>query len=492
MTPYLPTICILTCMFSIIVIKVLAQDDEDDYETTNPSLISLSNGTYDAICVYPTSVGPAPFFENDTSALLTILGSACLIAVPLITWSDTLRKLGERFKSSKDQTSKDDESDNDTAGHTIVIYWSFLVLIGYFCVWHHTVWGQNKETKETDVFRPNMSQVTCSKSPSAQKDGKYSAIDDAFINEYGCSNPCDQIHAPSIFREEKDLQLLSNSQCHLWMDESQIPNKNTRPKMRTPVRIEVWMHQSSLIVLPIVVFQGIIAALSNRRSPREIRDYIYLTLARKSSSNVNLSPNKWLLMILEWDAVILAGGTYLLAVLTVIVCPLLLVAHIITFEVARWTTIPDADSMSAVGQWAPWVIVGQAMLVALLSKRDLVIQQLEKESTYSKLGSGTQSTVDSPSTDAEEFEGKNQTTYSTSQELRPNQSEHSHEESKANQSGVLKKTLIDPIIEFYRHVLDEYKNFARWCKDPETTSLEKSKDSSLEPLSRVEAHEGHE
>ena len=77
--------------------------------------------------------GPNPYIENDSWVLYAILSSACLITVPLLNWSGTLRRLGAKAASIRDPEATHTQS--DVATRTIVIYWAFLVLVGFISIW---------------------------------------------------------------------------------------------------------------------------------------------------------------------------------------------------------------------------------------------------------------------------------------------------------------------------------------------------------------------
>ncbi|KAK4693597.1 hypothetical protein P7C71_g3835, partial [Lecanoromycetidae sp. Uapishka_2] len=134
--------------------------------------------------------GPNPYIENDSWALYAILNAACLITVPLLNWSGTLRRLGQRAASLKDH--KGLRTNGDVGTRTIVIYWAFLVLVGYICIWQQTRYGES----DLDNEYPDMAKVMCLPGTNASmlmsSNGTYHrrAIDNNFIQDNGCTDPC--------------------------------------------------------------------------------------------------------------------------------------------------------------------------------------------------------------------------------------------------------------------------------------------------------------
>ena len=312
--------------------------------------------------------GPNPYIENDSWALLVILSSACLITVPLLNWSQTLRNLGEKFA---DPDKKDKHVQSDHGPRIIVIYWGFLVTIGFLCVWFQLIYY----TDDSTGLVP-MENVICRAGTNASQilstDGEdyiLRAIDDDFIKQNACSNPCENINIPSIFRQSDDMVLLSRSQSLLYgsdFDSKAYQNQERGERLYDKV---LKLYQ---VGLPIILLQGIIVVFFGRRCPHEIRDFIYITLYRNrnpcpgSDSAPRRRSVRWIMQ--DWFARVVAFFSYIAAIAVVLVCPPFFLAQIIGFEIVTWASVPDAEPPFSIGQWASWSMAVLAILAALIAR----------------------------------------------------------------------------------------------------------------------------
>ena len=84
--------------------------------------------------------------ELDFFALMGILGSSCIIAVPLLNWSSTIRHLGQtkidpwgkrespqfpKLEEDWVQATKKREISNT---RTVIVWWAFLVAVGFLAL----------------------------------------------------------------------------------------------------------------------------------------------------------------------------------------------------------------------------------------------------------------------------------------------------------------------------------------------------------------------
>ena len=429
--------------------------------------------------------GPNPSVEYDTWALLTILSSACLITVPLLNWSGTLRHLGEKFKATKKDEGEDTQSDVGT--RTIVIYWAFLVLVGFISMWvflYQLLYGDGGTYDTNDPF-PDMNKVICRAGTDAiikqPYDGTLIPIDQSFIIEHGCNNPCDQLNVTAIFRQKSELQLLSRSQLDIGTGE--IHSKKEEHARQAYEQYGDVLH-ANLAVLPFILLQGFIAALFGYRDPREIRDSIYIKLS-KGFSPVKPSV-RWFLQ--HWAARILAFLSYVIAALTVIICPPFFVAQIVMFERTAWGAFSDAEPPGSIGQWQPWLVALQAILAALIARyNDSTVGELKtfyqwtfnkcfRRHPYNSLGTEGNADHISLSTmmDTETHLRKDHwktslrvippSPYSLSARLQQPYSRF------RNSSLNVYRIHADPLKPSYKRLQGEMGNFFSWCKDPEKTS----------------------
>ena len=438
--------------------------------------------------------GPNPYIENDSWVLYSILNLACLITVPLLNWSGTLRRLGAKAASIRDP--KGQHTQGDISTRTIVIYWAFLVLVGFICIWEQTRYGDN----DTNMEYPDMSKVICRAGTNASMflspNGTFHrrAVDSPFVQDNGCTNPCDQINIPSIFRQQSDLVLLSHSQALLW--------NFTLPGIKYQAAEQLLTVENKLFnldyyTLPFVVLQGLITALFGRRDPREIRDLIYINLymERPLSSKPGLRVTQDIL------ARVIAAFNYVIAVAVVIFCPVLFIISLVSSEMQFWSDTPDSEAPYAIGQWEPWAVVVQVLLAALIARyHDKMIgfvftgcqscwarlrnrtrkgwNQDDKEhghalmNTVEKQSMGNKSTqpIKSSYIDSDAPTVTSTTTPAQdSQSQKPLPSGHDRKSLNLRVRAVIwsvYKCLAHPLNQNDKGLLDEARNFFRWCRDP--------------------------
>ena len=290
------------------------------------------------------------------------------MTVPLLNWSGTLRRLGAKAADMKDR--KRLETNSDVGTRTIVIYWAFLVLIGFICIWEQAQYGES----DLDTEYPDMGKVMCNPGTNASlllsPNGTFHrrAIDGNFIQDNGCSDPCNLINIPSVFRNQNELVLLSHSEALLW--NYTLPGAKYQKAERL-LNDENKVSTLDWWSLPFIVVQGFITAFFGRRDPREIRDLIYITLFMEHP----LSKRRFLVCMQEGIVRVFAALNYLIAIAVVIFCPVLFIVSLVSQEFQLWTHFPDSEKPFQVGQWTPWVYTALVILAALIARyHDRVIE----------------------------------------------------------------------------------------------------------------------
>lgn len=263
---------------------------------------------------------------------------------------------------------------SDHGPRIIVIYWGFLVTVGFLCVWFQLIYY----TDDSTGLVP-MENVICRAGTNASRvlssDGEdyiLRAIDDDFVQQNACSNPCENIHIPSIFRQKDDMVLLSRSQSLLYGSDfdSKAYQRQERGERLYDKVLKLYM-----VGLPIILVQGIIVVFFGRRCPHEIRDFIYVKLYRNRSPYQNISADtlppkrrsiRWIMQ--DWFARVVAFFSYIAAIAVVLICPPFFLAQIIGFEIVTWASVPDAEPPFSIGQWASWSMAVLAILAALIAR----------------------------------------------------------------------------------------------------------------------------
>jgi len=181
-------------------------------------------------------------------------------------------------------------------------------------------------------------------------------VNQTFIQEYNCSNPCNSEHVGhrTQFRGRDSLLLLNMNQT--W-------GKDRNQAFETFVGDAT---QTSFIALPIVVIQGLYTILFGEKTPHEVRNTVFRFLAghRKSwdaARPIKLQP--WRRYAAQFFALLI----YTLAVLALIVCPILFVVNVVAIELTL-TDYHDSEDPWLIGQWSPIAAVILAVLAAFLSE----------------------------------------------------------------------------------------------------------------------------
>ena len=354
------------------------------------------------------------------------------------------------------------------------------MLVGFICIWQQVLFGEG----DTNVEYPDMSKVMCALGTNASMllshDGTYHprAIDTQFIQANGCSDPCNQINIPSIFRQQNDLVLLDHQKALLY--------SATLPGTKYQIA-EKWLTWEDKLfnidyyTLPFIIVQGFVAALFGRRDPREIRDLIYIKLFMKRP----LSQKPSLLRTQDILVRFIAALNYVLAVAVVILCPPLFVVSLISSELQFWNQQPDAEAPYAVGQWEPWVVTCQVLLAALIARyHEKVIHfiYITWRRVFSQHHSAGQQTYDehsymsvAESVQANPLAGKpdvraNEPRTISPLELNPKRKPRTlwHQLCERVYKGY--KMYAHPLNQSDQGLFDEMRNFVHWCRDPQAVS----------------------
>ncbi|KAI9718120.1 MAG: hypothetical protein M1812_004378 [Candelaria pacifica] len=280
--------------------------------------------------------GPADA-ESDRPALLAILSAACLLMVPLLNWSTTLRRLEAR---------------------TIVIYWGILVTAGFMCMFFTLQsWAPG-----TDIFvLTDLSNVTCT-GISYVND---TVIDPWFVWEYGCTNPCTAYSSLSLVRPDPDmyqpigdLRLISNSTLERFLGYS------TDTREQRQLAFHTGYEKYGLVMFPYILMQGLWTVLFGRRRPFQVRDKCFL-FANNLKIPLFHTPRAKALQL--WTAKVWALLIYAWAVLITIISVPLFVLNIISNEFSL-AEHEESEQPFQIGQWQPWVATLLALLAAIIGK----------------------------------------------------------------------------------------------------------------------------
>ena len=279
--------------------------------------------------------------------LYTTLSSSCLVVVPLLNWSSTLRNLG-RIGLKKEPT------------RAIILYWGFLVALGYLSIFIQ--FGGEGRTTEWGLYTwSGMENITC----TSQRGLNLSAgqlpswtdlvLNQEFITENNCENPCSSSFSPNPpFRTDNDLQILTKREREFldsWYFRIQFedsPARNDVPHL-------LYFHYITFGVWSIVTVlaQGIYAISFGRRTPAEARAMLYKRL-RLKLCGAKLSKS-------------VAIFAYFWAVAVLILCPMVLIVNLVTIEIYL-SNFSESDPLIHVGAWSSWAGTGLVLSAALISR----------------------------------------------------------------------------------------------------------------------------
>jgi hypothetical protein len=361
--------------------------------------------------------GPGPA-EMDLDALTAILIPACLIIVPLLNWSSTLRNLGaytgrRMIESCPSPASRPNSSyeaerqpmhtpDPDVernaerrakrrAEHaaeqgrastrTIVIYWAFLVTTGMLSVASCTVLGSVAEryisglTVELLVgnapLEADVENVICAPGTNTTID----YIDPNFVNHNNCTNPCLADDNKTLFRPIHALVLLDRTQARRsGGNKGDLFGTIRTDREKREIKFIHAMQISLLIAIPYVILQGLWAVCFGRRGPKEVRDLLFVIL---TSSKIVKQVALWRSLV-KWFAFIV----YLGAVLVVLICAPLFIMCIIANELTLSLDL-SSEEPYLIGQWGPCAAVGLVLFAALVASYHHSVVVILRESWHS-------------------------------------------------------------------------------------------------------------
>ena len=341
-------------------------------------------------------VGPG-YGELDQQALLAILSTSCVIAVPLLNWSETLRLLGvPEWKIAEAEERKENVEPGPT--RTIIVYWAFLVTIGFMCVF---VSFEDHKFSVSQVTLSGTSNISCT--PAAgnlnlslgQDPGWQRLIPNSeFIAGNNCLDPCQGVNPVpkgAIFRTADDLKIPTQKQIGflyqtLFAEGFFTPNSSLAADVhlgRRLKRVRFFKNyvKYALFLFPYILLQGFWAICFGRRRPRQVRDSVYLFIAELNLWTNPAKEQSFKDNQAEEDqpaehyatknqlrvAFFVAYMSYLWAVVIAVICPPLFVINLIANEISV-NNYPEAENGHHVGAWAPYVGTIMVFGAALIAK----------------------------------------------------------------------------------------------------------------------------
>lgn len=281
------------------------------------------------------------------------------MAVPLVNWSRTLRRLRVR---------------------PILIYWAVIVFFGYILV----IAGE-KITEYSGWTRHAGGIMTCSTSEQIPKFHNLGFLNQSFIQRYNCDDPC--FNAKTYSPLHAADSVINRVICDqwTWTDNTNISDYSCFVQCPRGIAETCYIAHSGWSerdfrltnvayygVLPVVVFELFLVLCFGRMSPEEIRDLMFKTLVGRELLEKHriLPPSKRMGAPKTWRVIAAQTGGmafYAFALLIWTVCVPFFVFNI-AFQEWLLRLFPDASNPWEVDQWIPWVSVLLTIGAAIVGK----------------------------------------------------------------------------------------------------------------------------
>ncbi|PGH04209.1 hypothetical protein AJ80_08554 [Polytolypa hystricis UAMH7299] len=353
--------------------------------------------------------------ELDIAAITAILSVSCIVTVPLLNWSSTIRNAGRPLQEDRRQREKverllrqleqrasqtvakttqeewhhretferrrrrlESRGRNtrrvglDAAARTILLFWAFLVTVGFCCGYvalldrtHDGRIGNYNSADESlateircapDGGELNMTAVLT----FVLEDADVFVITSKFIETNSCVDPCPNFplrHGPVLFRDEGDSEVYRDN----MLDS---PN----PDMGKIALVNKYVFNMSWIIVYILI-QGIWAIGLGPSEPSESRIRVYgfiirMRLRRRSSSSKGGGnpPGRFHVGLATTMALI----AYLWAVGIAIIAVPLLIVNVTVGEMYLYY-MPHSEASFHVGSWGPFVTTGLALFSMIIA-----------------------------------------------------------------------------------------------------------------------------
>lgn len=390
--------------------------------------------------------------------------------VPLLNWSSTIRTAGRIDLQRQENDDMPKEMDFDSASRIILIFWSFLVTVGFLCVFI-ALQDINRERQLAQWYpyalmrsgtfsctpKSGILNVTAGQHPAWIIEGtlrfNFFSINTEFLDANNCQSPCvDPDGGRTIFRTPSELVPLSLSD---YTNVAAEVGGTARDAKLRRFTIQFAYGWSYLVIY--ILLQGFWTVCFGRNTPSQTRATLYGFLSRFPKSRPN--PDKF-----STRRRVIAQGIALLAYLwsvfiVLVAIPLLVVGMGVAERYISF--FPQSESANHIGSWGPYAGTALVLFAAAIAKS----WETVKAVTFQTLGNMWK-----------KFK----------QIIRPGKHEKQklkHDKSKIAVRG-LKRTFenIGNFLfgfDFRTHMVGEWKSFIEFCKDPEssyTHSLESKKE----------------
>ena len=198
-------------------------------------------------------------------------------------------------------------------------------------------------------------------------------MDAEWIAENNCIDPCfnvAELDGPTIFRDNSDLRTLTQVEIRHILGGPKVTQKESRNAQYSAFYINY-----GLASLVYILAQGVWTACFGRRSPRQVRDVLFLSLygikvpwlttdrARQHGPARFERFKRWQ----KWYAVTVAFCAYLWAIFATVLALPLFVGNMVANEIIV-NQLPEAESHIHVGAWSSPASVGLVVFAAFVGR----------------------------------------------------------------------------------------------------------------------------
>ncbi|KFY49614.1 hypothetical protein V495_00510 [Pseudogymnoascus sp. VKM F-4514 (FW-929)] len=321
--------------------------------------------------------GPAAG-ELDLYPLVGILSASCIITVPLINWSSTIRTAGRPdLQRQKGDERPTETKEFDAASRIILIFWSFLVTVGFIAVFialqdgyqfNGSIWlPYVRINSGTISCAPDSGQlnVTVGQPNTVTYDGEttfnFFTATQEFLDANNCVSPCSNPGSGhSIFRSIEELIPLTVREAN----EVLAGGSSTRADARLTELTDQYAFGWSYIIIYILL-QGVWTVCFGRNKPSETRAVLYHFFSRFSISGRS-DRNKFG-NFQRRGAQFIALSAYLWSVFVVLIAVPLLIIDVTLIELFV-RRLPQSESADHIGAWTPYASTALVLFAAALAK----------------------------------------------------------------------------------------------------------------------------
>ena len=330
--------------------------------------------------------------ELDLLAMTGILGTSCIIAVPLMNWSSTIQRLGlEEFEldSPEGEHFKQKFKKKQEYGSTriVLVFWNMIVAIGFLAAfagilaylqgadWIDFTTVLNVDTISCVPLSGNI-DATAGQLP----DWESFWLTSEFVDQNNCVDPCSSSSSVgTLFRSPSESQLFSMDSIDHFFEQKHL----SRRSRRNIHFVDIY-YDYLLFLLPFIILQGVMHMLLFWRStPQKARWRIYRGMLEMRRIPLDTQHSTVYTRFAFWTALIF----YIFAMFVLIIAPAAFILSIVATELALYWT-PQSETNAHVDQWGVFAILILVLLAALIgriapgARRSIKAVQLETKYSY--------------------------------------------------------------------------------------------------------------